>query len=149
MLCLRYGRDKAEAEDMLQEGFMVIFKDIGQYTGKGNFEGWLRRVMVNSALRYLRKWKSPFMYVEEHIEVADSSGELQYDSKLGMKRLTKMIQDLPVGYRTVFNLYAIDGYTHKEIASYLNISEGTSKSQLAKARKMLRAKVEAYLSSTA
>lgn len=148
MVCLRYGRDRAEAEDMLQEGFMVIFKDIKQYSGKGNFEGWLRRVMVNTALRYLRKWKNPFVSMEQHVEIADDNEETKYESRLGVQQLTKMIQELPVGYRTVFNMYAIDGYTHKEIAEYLNISAGTSKSQLAKARKMLRVKVEEHLATT-
>ena len=138
MVCLRYGRDRAEAEDMLQEGFMVIFKDIKQYSGKGNFEGWLRRVMVNTALRYLRKWKNPFVSVEQHIEVADDTDDSQYESRLGVQQLTKMIQELPVGYRTIFNLYVIEGYKHREIAEQLGISINTSKSQLILAKKRLQ-----------
>ncbi len=147
MVCLRYGRDRAEAEDMLQEGFIVIYKDIKQYSGKGNLEGWLRRVVVNTALRYLRKWKNPFVAMDEQLEVADYKEDTSYDAPLNVQQLTKMIQELPVGYRTVFNMYVMDSYTHKEIASYLNINAGTSKSQLAKARKMLRQKVEEHLAS--
>jgi len=144
MICLRYGRDRAEAEDMLQEAFMVIFKDIGQYSGKGNFEGWMKRVVVNAALRYLRKWKRPMVALEDYVE----EGVMQesYDSKLSLQELTQMIQQLPVGYRSVFNMYVLDGYTHREISTYLNISEGTSKSQLSKARKLLRAMLEKQLS---
>ena len=145
MICLRYGRDRAEAEDMLQEAFMVIFKDLGQYSGKGNFEGWMKRVVVNTALRYLRKWKRPMVALEDYVEEGIIEQE-SYDSKLSLQELTQMIQQLPVGYRTVFNMYVLDGYTHKEISTYLNISEGTSKSQLSKARKLLRTMLEQQLS---
>ncbi|MEL6719156.1 MAG: RNA polymerase sigma factor [Bacteroidota bacterium] len=146
MICLRYGRDRSEAEDMLQEAFMVIFKDIGQYAGKGNFEGWMKRVVVNAALRYLRKWKRSIIALEDYVEEDTFVAEESYNSQLSLQELTQMIQQLPVGYRTVFNMYVIDGYTHKEISTYLNISEGTSKSQLSKARKLLRTMLEQQLS---
>ncbi|MEM6698274.1 MAG: sigma-70 family RNA polymerase sigma factor, partial [Bacteroidota bacterium] len=123
----------------------VIFKDIGQYSGKGNFEGWMKRVVVNTALRYLRKWKRPMVALEDYVEEGIIEQE-SYDSKLSLQELTQMIQQLPVGYRTVFNMYVLDGYTHKEISTYLNVSEGTSKSQLSKARKLLRTMLEQQLS---
>ncbi|MEM1328712.1 MAG: RNA polymerase sigma factor [Bacteroidota bacterium] len=148
MVCLRYARDRSEAEDILQEGFLVIFKDIKQYRGDGNLEGWLKRVMVNAALRYLRKWKRSFVELQAEVESTETiyqPSTVQDDQPLSAQQLTKIIQELPIGYRTVFNMYVMDGYTHQEIATYLNISPGTSKSQLSKARKLLKQKVEHYL----
>ena len=136
-LCYRYVRHAMEAEDVLVMAFTKIFDRIEQFKGEGSFEGWIRRVMVNEALTHLRKSRA--MYVETELEQADR--EPDYDrlsDHLEAEDLQKMIQELPPGYRLVFNLYAIDGYSHKEIAEQLGITENTSKSQLSRARTYLQ-----------
>ena len=126
-----------EAEDVLVTAFTKILDRIGQYKGEGSFEGWIRRVVVNEALTYLRRNRS--MYIETELEAADRDPDSQHLSDhLEAEDLANMIQELPSGYRIVFNLYAIDGYSHKEIAEQLNISENTSKSQLSRARIFLQ-----------
>jgi RNA polymerase sigma-70 factor (ECF subfamily) len=126
-----------EAEDVLITAFTKIFERIGQYKGEGSFEGWLRKVIVNESLSYLRKNKN--MYLETEIEAADREPDYeQMESKLGAEDLLKMISELPTGYRVVFNMYAIDGYSQKEISSHLGIHENTSKSQLSRARALLQ-----------
>lgn len=136
-LCYRYVRHAMEAEDVLVMAFTKIFDRIEQFKGEGSFEGWIRRVMVNEALTHLRKSRA--MYVETDLEQADR--EPDYDrlsDHLEAEDLQKMIQELPPGYRLVFNMYAIDGYSHKEIAEQLGITENTSKSQLSRARTYLQ-----------
>jgi RNA polymerase sigma-70 factor (ECF subfamily) len=136
-LCYRYVRHAMEAEDILVTAFTKVFDRIGQFKGEGSFEGWIRRIMVNEALTYLRKSRA--MYLETDLEQADR--EPDYDKlsdHLEAEDLMKMIQELPAGYRLVFNMYAIDGYSHKEIAEQLGISENTSKSQLSRARVYLQ-----------
>jgi RNA polymerase sigma factor (sigma-70 family) len=136
-LCYRYVRHAMEAEDVLVMAFTKIFDRIEQFKGEGSFEGWIRRVMVNEALTHLRKSRA--MYVETELEQADR--EPDYDrlsDHLEAEDLQKMIQELPPGYRLVFNMYAIDGYSHKEIAEQLGITENTSKSQLSRARTYLQ-----------
>jgi RNA polymerase sigma factor (sigma-70 family) len=136
-LCYRYVRHAMEAEDILVTAFTKIFDRIGQFKGEGSFEGWMKRVVVNEALTYLRKSRT--MYLETDLEQADR--EPDYDrlsDHLEEEDLLKMIQELPAGYRLVFNMYAIDGYSHKEIADQLGISENTSKSQLSRARVYLQ-----------
>jgi RNA polymerase sigma factor (sigma-70 family) len=136
-LCYRYVKDVMEAEDILVTAFMKVFDKIAQFKGEGSFEGWIRRIVVNEALTYLRRHRS--MYLETELEQADR--EPDYNSlsdHLEAEDLLKMIQELPTGYRIVFNLYAIDGYSHKEIAEQLGISENTSKSQLSRARTYLQ-----------
>ncbi|NIK74267.1 RNA polymerase sigma-70 factor (ECF subfamily) [Thermonema lapsum] len=138
-VCRRY-LPMPEAEDAFLEGFQRVFQHIEQYKGEGNFEGWMRRIFVNQCLQYLRR-KSLLLTIET--EGTDAlADELQLPeealSQLEAEYLMKLLERLPKGCRTVFNLYAIEGFTHAEIASMLNISEGTSKSQLAKARKMLQ-----------
>lgn len=136
-LCYRYVRHAMEAEDVLVMAFTKIFDRIEQFKGEGSFEGWMRRVMVNEALTHLRKSRA--MYVETDLEQADR--EPDYDrlsDHLEAEDLQKMIQELPPGYRLVFNMYAIDGYSHKEIAEQLGINENTSKSQLSRARTYLQ-----------
>lgn len=142
-ICLRYGRDRSEAEDMLQESFITIFKDIAKLKDIRAVEGWIRRVTVNCCLQIIRKRKR-HGYTEEISEAYEIEDVRQPDiySKLGAQALTKMIQTLPDGYRTVFNLYVVEGYSHKEIAELLNIGEGTSKSQLSKAKALLRRQLE-------
>ncbi|MBN8653064.1 MAG: RNA polymerase sigma factor [Cytophagales bacterium] len=136
-LCCRYIKDKMEAEDVWITAFTKILNKIDQYTGEGNFEGWMRKIVVNESLSYLRKHKN--MYLETDIEAADYEPDYQnLEAHLEAEDLMKMIEALPAGYRIVFNLYAIDGYSHKEIAEQLNISENTSKSQLSRARVALQ-----------
>lgn len=136
-LCYRYVKDSMEAEDILVTAFMKVFDKIEQFKNEGSFEGWIRRIVVNEALTHLRRNRS--MYLETELEQADR--EPDYDrlsDHLEAEDLMNMIQELPTGYRIVFNLYAIDGYSHKEIAEQLGISENTSKSQLSRARTYLQ-----------
>lgn len=136
-LCCRYVKDKMEAEDVLITSFTRIFERIDQFKGEGSFEGWLKKVVVNESLSYLRRNKS--MYLETDIEAANRQPDFEkLESKLEADDLMKLIEALPTGYRIVFNLYAIDGYSHKEIADQLGISENTSKSQLSRARAHLQ-----------
>jgi RNA polymerase sigma factor (sigma-70 family) len=139
-LCCRYVKDRMEAEDVLVTSFTKIFEKIGQYKGEGSFEGWIRRVVVNESLTYLRKHKN--MYLEMDIEAAVYEPDYyKLENQLEADDLIKMIESLPVGYRTVFNMYAIDGFSHQEIADQLGISENTSKSQLSRARALLQKKL--------
>ena len=136
-LCCRYVKDKMEAEDVLVTAFTKILDRIGQYKGDGSFEGWIRRIMVNESLSYLRKNKN--MYLETDIEAADQEPDYErLDSQLEAQDLLKLIAELPAGYKIVFNLFAIDGYSHKEIGEQLGINENTSKSQLSRARSLLQ-----------
>lgn len=143
MICLRYAHNKAEAEDMLQEGLISVFKDLKQYDPKrATFSAWSNKVMVNASLQHLRKWKKlGFNNVIDNYENKLVYDEDVFDT-IGAKELTAMVQNLPDGYRVVFNLYVIEGFKHKEIAEMFSISENTSKSQLLKAKKMLRNQLE-------
>ena len=146
MICLRYAQNKAEAEDMLQDGLISVFKDLKQFdTKKATFSAWSNKVMVNAALQYLRKWKK--LTFNESIDFYEdqlATEEIVYDT-LGAKELTSFVQNLPDGYRIVFNMYVMEGYKHREIAEILSISENTSKTQLLKAKKMLRSQLEKVL----
>jgi len=136
-ICYRYVRDAMQAEDILVTAFTKIFQRINQFKGDGSFEGWIRRIVVNEALTFLRRNKS--MYVEADLELADREPDYdQLGDHLVAEDLLNMINQLPSGYRVVFNMYAIDGYSHKEIADQLGISENTSKSQLSRARTYLQ-----------
>jgi len=136
-LCYRYVRNPMEAEDILVTAFVKIFDKIQQFKSEGSFEGWIRRIVVNEALTFLRRNRS--MYLETELEQADREPDYSaLSDHLEAEDLLKMIQELPTGYRIVFNLYAIDGYSHKEIADQLGISENTSKSQLSRARTFLQ-----------
>jgi RNA polymerase sigma factor (sigma-70 family) len=136
-VCLRYIKDRGEAESVMTGGFLKIFEKINQYSGEGSFEGWVRRIMVNESLGYLRQHKHAFMMVDAEEADCEISFE-EADQQLQADELLLMIRQLPDGYRTVFNLYAIEGYSHKEIAEQLGISENTSKSQLSRARNLLQ-----------
>ncbi len=138
-LCLKYSKTYEEAEDNLQEAFITIFKKINQFQYKGSFEGWMKRIVINTALQTYRK-KNVLNLVEENYpdEVVVEINE----DEITLKFLLKIIQELPERYRMVFNLYVLDGYSHKEIASLLGIAEGTSKSNLSRARLILKEKVE-------
>jgi RNA polymerase sigma factor (sigma-70 family) len=136
-LCYRYVKDPMEAEDVLVTAFMKVFDKIDQFKNEGSFEGWIRKIIVNESLTHLRRNRS--MYLETELEQADR--EPDYDrlsDHLETEDLLNIIQELPAGYRIVFNMYAIDGYSHKEIAEQLGISENTSKSQLSRARVYLQ-----------
>ena len=137
-VCLRYAKDRMEAEDMLQDGFIKIYSDLHQFSFQGPLGAWMRRVVVNVALQHIRKNKKFQHTVElDHISNEYQTNEIA-TSNLNAQALTKLIQKLPAGYRTVFNLYVIDGYTHKEIGEMLGINLNTSKSQLSKAKASLR-----------
>ncbi|MCF8324180.1 MAG: sigma-70 family RNA polymerase sigma factor [Leadbetterella sp.] len=134
-ICCRYISDRMAAEDLMVESMMKIFNKVSQFGFKGSFEGWAKRLVVNEALMYLRSKKMLEVGIDEVNESLNS-----YDQSLDFEsdELMKLIQSLPNGYRTVFNLYAIEGYNHNEIAEMLGISEGTSKSQLSRARAILQ-----------
>lgn len=139
---LKYSRNYHEAEDNLQDAFLIIFKKIHQYKNKGSFEGWLKRITMNTALQTYRK-QSVFRIVdEESIKDAGAEEVTLREEEVSLDFLLKIIQELPDRYRMVFTLYVLDGYSHNEIATFLNISVGTSKSNLARARKNLKRKLE-------
>ena len=139
-ICRRYIKDVNEAESVMITGFMKVLDKIEQFSGEGSFEGWVRRIMVNESLLYIRKNKG--MYIEVDIEYADTEPNYELASEnLEADDLLNLINGLPIGYRTVFNMFAIEGYSHKEIAESLAISENTSKSQLSRARKMLQKQI--------
>lgn len=142
-VCMRYVGDQMTAEDILVEGFMRVFTKIGQFKEEGSFEGWMRRIMVNEALAYLRQKKRLLEDADlgEAERMPDTS---QADELLEAEDMKQMIDQLPVGYRTVFNLYAIEGYSHAEVATMLGITESTSKSQLHRARGLLQQYVEQW-----
>ncbi len=138
-VCLKYSRNKTEAEDNLHDSFITIFQKIDQYNFKGSFEGWLKRITVNTVLQKYRK--------EEYLSVITDNAEEEVTVETGyveveLPVLLKYIQDLPNKYRLTFNLYVLDGYSHKEIAELLGTSVGTSKSNLARARMILKEKIE-------
>jgi RNA polymerase sigma-70 factor (ECF subfamily) len=144
-VCSRYFQTMEEAEDALQDGFVKVFSNINSFRGNGSFEGWIRRIMVNTSLNLHRKNLKHYY----HIDIADtetriSDIRLNFD-QLEVQDLLNMIQELPNGYRLVFNLYEIEGYSHKEIADELGVSVNTSKSQLLKARRRLREKLDKQL----
>jgi len=137
LVCLRYMKERSNAEDCLQEGFVNIFRNLKQFNKeRGQFESWAKRVVTNVCLEKLRK-SSLYLVEVSHANMIESK-EIDVLSKLTLKEMMELIQELPVGYRTIFNMYVIDGYTHREIGETLNISINTSKTQLMKARLMLQ-----------
>ena len=141
-ICLRYSKDDEEAKDLLQEGFIKVFQQIDAFRGEGSFEGWIKKIFINTALESIRKKKLLTQPLEDEEDASDNF--LIQENKLEAKELLQMIRKLPDGYRVVFNLYAIEGYSHKEIGRMMNISEGTSKSNLSRARIILQKKVNLY-----
>lgn len=136
-ICRRYVKNSMQAEDVLVSAFTKVFEKIGQFKGEGSFEGWIRRIIINEALTSLRKSRA--MMIETDLQQAER--EPDYDGlsdHLEAEDLLRLIERLPPGYRVVFNMYAIDGFSHKEIADHLGISENTSKSQLSRARTYLQ-----------
>ena len=137
-VCLRYADREEEAEDMLQNGFIRVFEKIDTFRGSGSLEGWVRKIIVNESLTYLRKNKAMKLNVDIEDVKYMVPGNSHVGENMNEKDLLKMIQKLPIGFRTVFNMYAIEGYSHKEIAEQLGISEGTSKSQYSRAKTHLQ-----------
>lgn len=138
-VCLKYSKSYEEAQDNLQDGFLLIFDKISQFNFKGSFEGWAKRVIINYILQQYRK-QNLFEIVSENYP-EEVEVEIEEDN-ISLEFLTKIIQELPDRYRLVFNLYVLDGYSHKEIAEMLEINIGTSKSNLARAKGILREKIE-------
>lgn len=136
-VCLRYANEYNSAQDLLQEGFVKVFKNIEKFRGEGSFEGWVRRIFVNTAIEHYRKQVNLYA-----LHDSEAKGYEHYDGNaletLKHEDIMKMIQKLSDGYRTVFNLYVVEGFSHKEIGDMMGISEGTSKSQLARARYLLQ-----------
>jgi RNA polymerase sigma factor (sigma-70 family) len=139
-VCMRYATDRMEAEDMLQNGFIRVFQKMNDYRGEGSFEGWVRRIMVHSSIEYYRKHHKMMQAVDMD-ETDEPSVDPVAMANLDAKDLIALIQQLAPGYRMVFNLYAIEGFSHKEIGEIIGISEGASKSQLSRARAILKEQV--------
>jgi RNA polymerase sigma-70 factor (ECF subfamily) len=143
-VCLRYAANAEEAEDVLQEGFIKVFRKMTTFRNEGSFEGWIRRIFVNTAIEHYRKKT----YLQPITEQEENTVEGKYISvldKLAEKDIINLVQQLSPGYRTVFNMYVVEGYTHKQIADQLGISEGTSKSQLSRAKQILQEMVQTFI----
>jgi RNA polymerase sigma-70 factor (ECF subfamily) len=145
-ICYRYTKSTTDAEDVLQEGFVKVYFHLSKYKSTGELGAWIRRIMVTTALNYLKKnkrYREELVFAEMPLHpVSDSNPEIRLDSK----QLSELIRQLPTGFQTIFNLYAIEGYTHVEVGAMLGISEGTSKSQYARARYLLIEWIEKYSS---
>jgi RNA polymerase sigma factor (sigma-70 family) len=137
-ICLRYGGNEMEAEDILQNGFIRLFRNLHQFRYEGSLDGWVHRIFVNTAINYYRKNLKFNRGVELAEADEDTTIEADVLASISTRELLAVIQGLPVGPRTIFNLYVIEGYDHKEVANLLGISEGTSKSQLHKAKKTVK-----------
>jgi len=136
-VCLKYCKDAEEARDLLQDGFVKIFKNLENFRGEGSFEGWIRRIFVNTAIEHFRKSLKRFCIAEPQEILIEDAASNALDH-LAAKDIIKMIHELSPGYRQVFNMFVIEGYSHKDIGDILGISEGTSKSQLARAKGILQ-----------
>jgi len=137
-VCYRYTKSLADAEDVLQEGFVKVFFNLQQYKFKGELGGWVRRIMVTTAINYLKRntrYQSELVFPEEHLHAVDN--QASPEMKMEAKELADLIRQLPPGYQTIFNLYAVEGYSHVEIGKILGIQESTSRSQYARARALL------------
>jgi RNA polymerase sigma factor (sigma-70 family) len=143
-VCLRYAANATEAEDILQEGFIKVFGKLQSFRREGSFEGWVRRIFVNTAIEHFRK-KSYLQPITEKEEGVYEANYLSVLDNLAEKDIVGLVQQLSPGYRTVFNLYVVEGYTHREIAEQMGISEGTSKSQLSRAKLILQDLVQTHI----
>ena len=140
-ICIKYTKNQMDAEDVLQDGFVKLFNNLHKFKGEGSFEGWIRRIFVNTAIEHLRRKKCASIGCE-YVENSVSDKQPTALDNLYKKDLLKSTRTLSNGYQTVFNLYAIEGFTHKEIADKLGISESTSKSQFSRAKALLRTIVQ-------
>ena len=143
-VCLRYARDRPEAQDMLQEAFLVIFRDLGQYKGEGPLEAWLHRVTVRVALQQLRR-KNPLREAEDYSDLPAGTFDFMPDQELNGEAILRMVRQLPPGYRAVFNLHCMEGWPYPDIAAELGINESSVRSQYTRACKQLRILVERLL----
>ncbi len=143
-VCLRYAGNAEEAEDILQEGFIKVFKKLDSFRSEGSFEGWVRRIFVNTAIEHFRRKRYLMPITEKEENTIEGKYTTVLDD-LGAKDIMALVQELSPGYRTVFNMYVVEGYTHKEIADMLGISEGTSKSQLSRAKVILQDMVRTFI----
>ena len=141
-VCYRYTKSMADAEDVLQEGFVRVFDKLHQFKFEGELRGWIRKIMVNTAINYLKKntrYQSDLVYTDDLLHVVD---EYNPEMRMGARELAELIRQLPPGYQTIFNLHAVEGFTHVEIGQILGIHEGTSRSQYARARGLLISWIE-------
>lgn len=148
MLSMRYSNSRDEANDIMQEGLIQVYKDLHQFdSSKSKFTTWSSRVIVHAALKYLKKtnWENSFANIEHANIMIDEEQDVY--TRLASKELTEMVQRLPLGYRIIFNMFVMEGYSHIEIADQLGIAVGTSKSQLSKAKRMLRVQLERQINS--
>lgn len=143
-VCLRYAGSSEEAEDILQEGFIKIFKKLDSFRSEGSFEGWIRRIFVNTAIEHFRRKRYLQPVTEKEENTIEGKGVSVLD-ELAEKDILDLVRQLSPGYRTVFNMYVVEGYTHKEIGDILGISEGTSKSQLSRAKVILQDMVRKFM----
>lgn len=143
-VCLRYAGKAEEAEDILQEGFIKVYKKLSSFRSEGSFEGWIRRIFVNTSIEHFRR-KTYLQPISEQEEKTIEGKSLSVLDSLAEKDIIQLVQQLSPGYRTVFNMYVVEGYTHKEIGEMLGISEGTSKSQLSRAKVILQDMVKKYM----
>ena len=143
-ICYRYTRSASDAEDVLQEGFVKVYQHLGQFKSEGELGAWIRRIMVNSALNFLKKnkkYQSEMYFTEEYLHpIAEENASHRIEAK----ELADLIRQLPQGYQVIFNLHAVEGYSHVEIGEMLGISNGTSRSQYARARKLLISWIDTY-----
>ena len=138
-ICLRYAKSREAAEDMLLDGFMKIFRDLGQFQFKGSLEGWIRKVVVNTALMHLRKkHRNDFQLIDNELVIEQLEVQPTVFENMRVEAIVAQIQELPIGYQTIFNLFAIEGFSHKQIGEQLGIKESTSRSQYTRARRLLQ-----------
>ena len=143
-VCMRYANNADDAQDLLQEGFIKVYKNLSKFRAEGSFEGWVRRVFVNTSIEHFRRKNTLYSITEKEENVVEDADISALDN-LAEKDIINLIRELSPGYRTVFNMYVVEGYSHKEIGNILGISEGTSKSQLARAKAILQKKVQERL----
>jgi RNA polymerase sigma-70 factor (ECF subfamily) len=143
-VCLRYAANAEEAEDILQEGFIKVFRKLDSFRSEGSFEGWIRRIFVNTSIEHFRR-KNYLQPITEREEATVEGKYLSVLDDLAERDIIGLVQQLSPGYRTVFNMYVVEGYTHREIADSLGISEGTSKSQLSRAKLILQNLVQTHI----
>lgn len=146
-VCMRYANNADDAQDLLQEGFIKVYRNLEKFRAEGSFEGWVRRVFVNTSIEHFRRKNTLYSITEKEENVIEDADITALDN-LAEKDIINLIQELSPGYRTVFNMYVVEGYSHKEIGNILGISEGTSKSQLARAKAILQKKVQERLEET-
>jgi len=144
VVCLKYSKNHEDAEDTLQDSFLTVFKKIDQYAHKGSFEGWIKRITIHTAIQKYRDKSRLQIVSEENIKEETEDEEVDPSTEISVDFLLGLIQQLPDRYRLVFNLYVLDNFSHKEISSMLEISEGTSKSNLSRARQFLKKEVESH-----